>query len=172
VRPILHSMETDGGGEVFKFNVFFLDEISTAPARKLPTSLQTLLTTLRMAARIRWEVLERFKNIEWNQNNVNDCEMAFSRIEREGQLFGDWDVKELCKNYAESEREDVFFLVNRLRALKGHRTSGPDNDDGELDKAFRDFDVYRIEPLMTEYWELINNFLSITLPVLGEIIKD
>lgn len=172
MRPILHSMETDGTGEIYDFNLYFLDEISTAPANSLSPRLQALLTTLRMAARVRWEVLERFECTDWNENLARDCEMAFSRIEREGHLFGSWDVEELCLNYDKPDREEVRNLVNRWRALKGFRRAGAEAGVGELDRAFREFDVERIRDLMAECRDLINRFLSLSFPVLGKIVQE
>lgn len=172
MRPILHSMETDGRGEVFHFNLYFIDEISTAPVRALPSRLRMLLSVLRMSERIRWEVLERFRDAEWAHEQVAVCTIAFSRIEREGQLFGEWELEELCANYDESTRDEVRRIVDRWRALKGYRPGPGALRAGDLDVAFEQFDRERIKELMAECQDLINRFLYLTYPVLEKIMRD
>lgn len=169
MRPILHSMEHDGFSGEFHFHIYFVEEICSAPTHKIPTETLALLTAVRMNNRIRWEVLQRFSNVSWNDEEIDACARAFSRIEREVQSFGQWDVELLCSNYGGSAKEKIRQIVDRWCELRGGDPQSGHQEIGELDTALQERDVDRLRNLISECARLNSDFFKISLPVLENL---
>lgn len=168
LRPVLESM--DAVGSETKFLVLFVEDFSSAPDYGLPRDTQALLTAVRMSNRIRWEVVERFRDTSWDDAAIQECQNVFSRIEREVGSFGQWDVDLLCKNFDERTGRDVRRMVNRWCELRAAGTSGKEYMTGELDVAFDQGDLDRVETLFAEVTELNRGFLSLANPTLDALI--
>lgn len=161
MRPVLHAMEHDGVSSDYRFDLLFLEDISSAPVHAIPPHTLALLTAVRMHNRVRWEVVQRFSDVEWTASNIEACAKAFSRIEREVRAFGRWDVELLCKNYADDVQLDLRAMFQRWQALSDPRA-------GELTVALKHGDVPGIVDGLNECGDLNRRFFQLTFPVLEE----
>ena len=98
-----------------------------------------------MNNRIRWEIIERFKDAEWTKLEIDSCVKAFSRIEREVKSFGKWDIDLLASNYSEEIQYEIKLIGNRWQELQSF-------SDGELDIAFKQHDVPKIKKIFENSW--------------------
>ena len=164
LRPVLDSMEHDGISPQYRFHLFFLEEILSAPVHSVPIPTLALLTAVRMNERIRWEVIQRFMNVQLTHSNIEACAKAFSRIEREVQGFGRLDVELLCSNYAEGVQTEVREMIHRWTELRNPQA-------GSLGSAFKKYDAERIRDGLIECRQLNRRFFELTFPVLQEVTK-
>ena len=165
MRPVLHAMEHDGAGDQYKFHLFFLEDISSAPVCDIPPRTLALLTAVRMHNRVRWEVLQRFSDVEWTRPNIEACAKAFSRIEREVRAFGRLDAELLCENFGEDVQRDVRAMIQRWQALR-------DPKAGELTSALAGYEVTGIATGLHECRDLNRRFFQLTFPVLEEVTNS
>jgi hypothetical protein len=169
LRPVVQSI--DASGPDARFTILFVEDFATAPDYGLPRQTLALLTAVRMNNRIRWEVVERFRNVTWDESLVAECQNVFSRIEREIGYFGQWDVDLLCRNFSEAAAQDVRRMVNRWCELRAAGISGREHLSGELDVAFKEGDADRISSLFSEMAELNQRFLSMANPSLEALLE-
>lgn len=164
MRPVLHSMEHDGITNEFRFQLFFLEEFSSLPARGVAPRVRALLGAVRMHNRVRWEVLERFASSAWSQEEIESCAKAFSRIERETRAQGPIDIVALSSHYAEDDAAEISSIMVAWHGLRDAAT-------GKLTEALRRFDVEGIRSGMAQCRELNQRFLELTFPVLEEVTR-
>lgn len=162
MRPVLYKMERDDIKVEYKFHFFFLDEICSAPTHNISPKTLVLLTAIRMNNRFRWEIIERFKDAEWTKFEIDSCVKAFSRIEREVQSFGKWDIDLLASNYSVEIQNEIKLIGNRWQKLQSF-------SDGELDIAFKQHDVPKIKKIFEEFVNLNNLFFKLTFPIFEDV---
>lgn len=186
IRPIAGTFESDAGGRVLRpvvqsidtsgpdtqFLLLFVEDFATAPDYGLPRQTLALLTAVRMNNRIRWEVVERFRKVTWDESTIDECRTVFSRIEREIGYFGQWDVDLLCQCFDDVAALEVRKMVNRWCELRAAGVSGKAYLSGELDVAFDDSDQERVASLFNEMAELNQRFLSMANPALETMIDQ
>jgi len=164
MRPVVHSMEHDGVGNQYRFHLFFLEEISSAPVHNIPPKVLALLTAVRMNTRIRWEVVQRFMNAQLSRAEIEACAKAFGRIEREGAAFGRWDIELLCSNYGKAVQKEIRDLVHRWRELR-------DPQLGSLGAGLKLCEVERVRQGLRECHELNRRFFELTFPIFFEVTR-
>ena len=155
MRPVLYKMERDDIKVEYKFHIFFLDEICSHLRTIFSPKTLVLLTAIRMNNRIRWEIIERFKNADWTKLEIDSCVKAFSRIEREVKSFGKWDIDLLASNYSDEIQYEIKLIANRWQELQSF-------SDGELDIAFKQHDLIKIKKIFEEFVDLSNRFFKLT----------
>lgn len=164
MRPVLHAMEHDDVGEDFRFELFFLEEFSGAPAHSIAPRTRTLLRIVRMQNRVRWEVLERFAGAAWSSDEMEACAKAFSRIERDLQAQGLIDIEALCSHYAGAAADEIAAISEDLLELR-------DASSGCLALALRNLDAEGVRRGLLQYRKLNQRFFELTFPVLEEITR-
>ena len=168
MRPVLESMHYEAGGDRRRVRLIFLEDLYAAPVQEITPEVLAFLTALRTNSRLRWELIERFAGVNWGKDKekVDACAGIFSRIERIGQPFTQWDLEALCANYPEHDRDSIRNIVVRWRELRRPgdeaRRAGP----GELDLAFNNYRFAKIGPLIDECAKLVNDFMGLSFPVM------
>lgn len=163
LRPVLHAMEHDGTGSEFRFHLYFLDELSSAPRLHVAPTTRVLLRTVRMHNRVRWEVLERFAGVEWTPSAMASLAKVFSRIEREAMAQDPNDDALLCANYDDDAQDDVAELLEGWHALR-------DPVRGTLVGALRQADGAGVARGMAECRDLNRRFFELSFPVLAKMV--
>jgi hypothetical protein len=163
LRPVLHAMEHDGTGSEFRFHLYFLDELSSAPRLHVAPATRVLLRTVRLHNRVRWEVLERFAGVAWTPSAMASLAKVFSRIEREAMAQDLDDDALLCSNYDDDAQDDIAELLQGWRALR-------DPAQGTLVAALRQADGVAVTHGMTECRELNRRFFELSFPVLARMV--
>ena len=163
MRPVLQAMEHDARGEEHRFHISFLEEFFTSPAQDgLSDHARTLLTLVRMQNRVRWEVVERFSDIDWSMQELAACAKALSRIDREAQLAGGIDVQALQKNFEPRASCEMAEHLEDWEELCG--AAG-----GQFLAALREGDVKRVEGGMNQCRLLNRQLLERALPALERL---
>jgi hypothetical protein len=164
MRPVLHAMEHDGVGDNFKFELYFLEEFSSAPAHSIAPRTRTLLSMVRMQNRVRWEVLERFADAGWSPDEMEACAKAFSRIERDLRAQGRLDLQALCSHYAGAAADEIAAIFEDWQDLR-------DASSGRLAVALSNADAEGVRRGMLQCRKLNQRFFELTFPVLEEIMR-
>lgn len=164
MRPLLHAMEHDGGGGDFRFELFFIEEFSSAPAHSMTPRTRAFLSVVRMHSRVRWEVLERFADAGWSGDEMQACAKAFSRIERDLQAQGRIDVEALRSHYADAAAAEIAAISEDWQDLRDAAT-------GRLVVALSNGDAEAVRRGMTQCRKLNQRFFELTFPVLEEITR-
>jgi len=169
MRPVLESMEQVSGGDTYLVRLIFVEDLYSTPVQAVSAEVLAFLTALRVNSRLRWELIERFAQVQWNEDQTDACAQVLSRIEREGQSFSQWDLDALGANYAEPVRAEIRAIVNRWRELRRTGPSAAHTGPGELDLAFRAYDFAAVKSLLSECADLINRFLQLSYPVMEDL---
>ena len=164
MRPMLHAMEHDGVGGEFKFHLQFLEEFSSAPSQGITPRMRTLLAIVRMHNRVRWEVLERFTNATWSPEEIEACNKAFSRIERELHAHGPIDTDSLSSHYAGGAASEIIAIAEDWDDLRNAET-------GRLVLALRNADAEGVQRGMGRCRDLNRRFFDLTFPVFETITR-
>jgi len=170
VRPVLHSMEPSASETTF--NLLFVEEICSAPTHRIPSRTLALLTSVRMNNRIRWEIVERFGRVKWEKDTVDQCKKAFSRIEREVDSFGRWDIDLLCSCFDPATEVPVIqAIISRWNELRASGAGGDRYMKGELDLAFDRYDIDQLPTLMEEVRQLNLRFLKLANRAMEALVE-
>lgn len=169
MRPVVESMEHEGRSERYRLHLIFVEDLCSAPVQPVGPEVLAFLTALRMHSRLRWELIERFAKVSWDQHQADACLQVFSRIEREGQSFVQWDLDALCSNYAEPIGARIREIVSRWRELRRSGVAPLIDGHGELDRALKGYDFAALPALIDECAVLVNDFLRLSYPTMENL---
>lgn len=164
-RPVLHAMNYDTRsehpGKVFQLN--FIEEVGYSITADIGKPVQALTTVLRMAFRVRWEVIERFSNKQLNQESIDELKDTLQRIELESLSRGFMDEDVVCSNFEPNETIQIRELYKRWYEMRS------DRGDGELDRALDNGDVNEIHRILLELGKLNVDFMRLAMIRLEEL---
>jgi hypothetical protein len=170
LRPVLESIEYNGASRVYHVRLIFVEDHCSVPEQPVSRRVLTFLNAHRINSRLRWELIERFVNADWDDGNqIDACTNVLSRIERDGQSFSQWDLDALCDNYPTGSRIEVRRIVERWCELRRTGSIGFEGRSGELDDALRSRDSERIRELVHECASLVSDFLLVSDPVMQRL---
>ena len=162
--PLLYAMDERTDGSIEDFKILFVEEVSARISNKhIPTSIQALMTSLRLAYRFRWEVIERFNDIEMTKEHIQKFQDILERIENEGRSRGLLDPSKLCANFNQEESNEIIDMYKQWWELRNER------NDGELDKALENEDGKKIQQLMPIMAGINHRFLNLAAMRLQEL---
>ena len=162
--PMLYAMDERTDGSIEDFKILFVEEVSARIYNKhIPKSIQALMTSLRLAYRFRWELIERFKNIEITKEHIQQFKDILERIENEGRSRGLLDPSKLCANFNQEESNEIVDMYKKWWGLRN------DRNDGELDKAIENEDGEKIQQLLTIMAGINHRFLNLAAIRLQEL---
>jgi hypothetical protein len=169
MRPIVESMVHEDGSDHYCVRLIFVEDLYSASIPAVTPEVLAFLSALRTHSRLRWELIERFSDVNWDKDQADACAQVFSRIERAGQSFTQWDLNALCANYAEPVGERIRAIMTRWRELRRSGPAAAQLGPGILDLALRRCDGEAIKPLIEECAGLVNDFLRLSYPVMENI---
>ena len=169
LRPVLESIIHDGVDRVYRVRLIFIEDHCTVPAQEVPARVLAFLNAHRVNSRLRWELVERFVNADWDNGQIDACHNVLSRIERDGQSFSQWDLDTLCENYPASAQVEIRRIVERWRELRRTGANVSEVGRGELDLAIDNHDVGRVRELVYECAALVSDFLRTSDPVMQQL---
>jgi hypothetical protein len=162
--PMLYAMDERTDGSIEDFKILFVEEVSARIYNKhIPKSIQALMTGLRLAYRFRWELLERFKNIEMTNEHIQQFKDILERIENEGRSRGLLDPSKLYANFNQEESNQIVDIYKEWWELKN------DRNDGELDIAIENEDGIKIQQLLPTMAGINHRFLNLAARRLQEL---
>ena len=162
--PMLYAMDERTDGSIEDFKILFVEEVSARIYNKhIPKSIQALMTSLRLAYRFRWELIERFNNIEMTKEHIQQFKDILERIENEGRSRGLLDPSKLCANFNQEESNEIVDMYKKWWELRN------DRNDGELDKAIENEDGEKIQQLLPTLTGINQRFLNLAAIRLQEL---
>ncbi len=162
--PMLYAMDERTDGSIEDFKILFVEEVSARIYNKhIPKSIQALMTGLRLAYRFRWELVERFNNIEITKEHIQQFKDILELIENEGRSRGLMDPSKLCANFNQEESNEILDIYKEWWELRN------DRNDGELDKAIENEDGKKIKQLLPIMAGLNHRFLNLAAIRLQEL---
>ena len=162
--PILTAMDERTDGSIEDFKILFVEEVSARIYNKhIPKSIQALMTSLRLAYRLRWELIERFNNIEITKEHIQQFKDILELIENEGRSRGLVDPSKLCANFNQEESNEIVDMYKKWWELRN------DRNDGELDNAIENEDGEKIQQLLPIMAGINHRFLNLAAIRLQEL---
>lgn len=162
--PILNAMDERTDGSIENFKILFVKDVSaTIHTKHIPISIQALITSLRLAYRFRWEILERFENTEFTRKNVRQFAGILELIESEAGSRGVIDPKNLCANFNAKDSEEILGLYAEWGKLRNERS------DGKLDRAIETEDGQMIQEIMPTLADINRRFLNLAATRMHEL---
>lgn len=162
--PMLYAMDERTDGSIEDFKILFVEEVSARIYNKhIPKSIQALMTGLRLAYRFRWELIERFNNIEITKEHIQQFKDILELIENEGRSRGLMDPSKLCANFSQEESNEIIDIYKEWWELRN------DRNDGELDKAIENEEGKKIQQLMPIMARINHRFLNLAAIRLQEL---
>jgi hypothetical protein len=162
--PMLYAMDERTDGSIEDFKILFVEEVSARIYNKhIPKSIQALMTSLRLAYRFRWELIERFNNIEITKEHIQQFKDILERIENEGRSRGLLDPSKLCANFNQEESNEIVDMYKEWWELRN------DRNDGQLDQAMENEDGEKIQQLLPIMAGINRRFLNLAATRLQEL---
>ena len=162
--PMLYAMDERTDGSIEDFKILFVEEVSARIYNKhIPKSIQALMTSLRLAYRFRWELIERFNNIEITKEHIQQFKDILERIENEGRSRGLLDPSKLCANFNQEESNEIVDMYKKWWELRN------DRNDGQLDQAMENEDGEKIQQLLPIMAGINRRFLNLAATRLQEL---
>ena len=135
--PLIFSMHGWGGGKdndpqtdfaldgsTCECRLIFIESLSRGSSREQPEDIRVLLTSLRLAIRLRWEVIERFHTRLETLHAENpkaaigaELKERLEVIQQESESLGLLDREKLVKVFPEHERQKVEEMYDEWEEL-------------------------------------------------------
>lgn len=166
-RPMIYRTDFALDGSTCECRVIFIDSLSRGSSREQPEDVRVLLTSLRLAIRLRWEILERFQNkLEILHAETPDAAIGAELKERleliqwESDSLGLLDRDKLISVFPEEDRQKVHEMYDEWEDL------GPTLFDAEKivdqERRYSDMEVAlgRLAKLNEEYLRMATHLFS------------
>jgi hypothetical protein len=135
-RPVLWEIEEDGAGVAHRIEIIFGEHLSGITDD--PDDLQIMEAALRLAARMRGEILSKLARPRRTED-VERVERILKRIEREGHDEGFRDRNMLTQLFKPDDQEIIERIYNDWEEYRNAQGTG------KLDRAFamKDYSLLR-----------------------------
>jgi hypothetical protein len=162
--PILYAMDERTDGTIENFKILLVEDVSaTIHSKHIPKSIQALITSLRLAYRFRWEILERFEHKKLTTESVRQFTGILESIESEAGSRGVMDPENLCANFNATDSEKIMEFYAEWGELRNDRKTGI------LDRAIEAEDGQKIEEIMPTLADINHRFLNLAAARLREL---
>jgi len=153
-RPVLEVLYKTSYGSIDSFVILFVEESGSGPRNHIAERIQALLTTLKMAYRFRWEIIERFKK-GMAEGEVEEFNDILEQMESEALSRGLMDPDALCQNFDAATAGEIKEMFTRWYEMRN------DEKTGELDIAIQKKDVQSIQRILADMIPLNQRFLEL-----------
>lgn len=156
-RPHLHAMDLMSNNTVKSLQIIFVEDISPLPPEQsgIPRDLASLATSLRLAYRFRWEVIEEFGNRDnLEEQDILALEETLERIEAEAEVRGLMDPTALAGVFDEERSEwitQMYATWWKYRNPEGR---------GEMDVAMKAGDGAALKGILAALQELNQEYMA------------
>jgi hypothetical protein len=123
-RPMIYRTDFALDGSTCECRLIFIESLSRGSSREQPEDLRVLLTSLRLAIRLRWEVIERFHTRLETLHAENpkaaigaELKERLEVIQQESESLGLLDREKLVKVFPEHERQKVDEMYDEWEEL-------------------------------------------------------
>jgi hypothetical protein len=132
------------GSMVFQF-VLVKEVAADFASAMIPRDVAALATVLRSAFRFRWEVLERFKDVDFRRlRDIESLKIVLDNIERDAESHGLVDKERVIGLFRGEKASLVAKTLRQWADL--HNTDG----SGRLDEAIERRDASTIEAILAD----------------------
>jgi hypothetical protein len=166
-RPMIYRTDFALDGSACECRLVFIDSLTRGASREQPEDLRVLLTSLRLAIRLRWEVIERFHNkIETlhadNPNAAIGAELKerLEVIQQESDSLGLLDRAKLISVFPEDERQKVDELYDQWEDIGATLFDAERIVDQEHRYSDMEFALGRLAKLNEEYLRMATQLFS------------
>jgi hypothetical protein len=157
-------MDERTDGTIENFKILLVEDVSaTIHSKHIPKSIQALITSLRLAYRFRWEILERFEHKKLTTESVRQFTGILESIESEAGSRGVMDPENLCANFNATDSEKIMEFYAEWGELRNDRKTGI------LDRAIEAEDGQKIEEIMPTLADINHRFLNLAAARLREL---
>lgn len=153
-RPILHAIDVDALGSIRAFQIVFIEDVGTTGAEHAPNDLRVLATSLRLAYRFRYEVLEPYSGRQLNSREFRSLGEKLEAIETEATRRGMMDPELLAAQFSPAIRAKIVDQYAQWAKMRN-----PDGS-GHLDRALESADNEALQAVMAELSEMNRWFLG------------
>ncbi|MFX0201230.1 MAG: hypothetical protein ACFFCW_34365, partial [Candidatus Hodarchaeota archaeon] len=153
-RPVLETLYKTSYGSIDSFVILFVEESGSGPRNHIAEPIQALLTTLKMAYRFRWEVIERFKK-GIAKDEVEEFNDILEQMESEALSRGLMDPDALCRNFDAASAREIKEMFTRWYKMRN------DKKTGEIDIAIQTKDVQSIQRILADMIPLNQRFIEL-----------
>ena len=123
-RPMIYRTDFALDGSTCECRLIFIESLSRGASREQPEDVRVLLTSLRLAIRLRWEVIERFHtrletlHAESPKAAIGaELKERLEVIQQESESLGLLDREKLVKVFPEHERQKVDEMYDEWEEL-------------------------------------------------------
>ena len=123
-RPMIYRTDFALDGSACECRVIFIETLSKGVAREEPEDLGVLLTSLRMAFRLRWEILERFHHKTKAIHDANpgatvgaELKERLELIQRESESLGLLDREKLIAVFPDQQRQKIGSMYDEWEEI-------------------------------------------------------
>jgi hypothetical protein len=149
-RPVMRKVEEDGGGVVHRIELVFGEHLSGTVGN--PDELQLMEAALRLTARFRAELLDRFRTAASPQD-VLSAQRVLERIGRESHDEGFRDRDLMLQLFEGEERQRVNAMYDNWEKFRNPQ------GEGRLDQAFAKRDPTQLRTCVREIREMTRAFM-------------
>jgi hypothetical protein len=182
-RPIINHAKALGK-ERINCEVLLIEEVG-GPLQNVDKPLGALLTSIRIAVRIRWEIIRPFASTVRRQVRLNgarklrfDLQTCFNNIFLEAEFRGHFSPEDLLNAFESAEdQEKVDAIMEKFNRIypdiwKGIGFPNATETFGEVsDQPMTEDELARLEAGLHELKELNRQFLEIASPRADFLIK-
>jgi hypothetical protein len=162
-RPVLRQIEEDETGIAHRLEIVFGEHLIGITDN--PDDLQIIEAALRLAARIRAEILTKLSRPR-NADDVERIERVFKRIEREAWDEGFRDRDMLAQLFKPGDRETIERMYDDWENYRN------DQNTGKLDQAFSMKDFASLREALRGVKKMNREFTMIAVQRYAEMLAD
>jgi hypothetical protein len=163
-RPVLRQIEEDETGTAHRLEIVFGEHLTSINDN--PDDLQIIEAALRLAARIRTEILTRLHKPK-NADDVERVERVLKRIEREAFDEGFRDRSMLTQLFESPDREAIERMYDEWE--QDYRSP---QGTGKLDKAFATKDFVLLREALRGVKTMNREFTIVAVRRYSEMLTD
>lgn len=154
-QPLLHAADIQiSNGDFEAFHVILVEEVGAVESANIPKALLVLVTSLRLAFRFRWEIIEAYCRDDLTKAELPRLLDELKRLNAEAHSRGLIDSGQLIEGF---EGDDRANLEEMLAFWAELMTS---EEDGKLDVALRKGDLKTVRSLLIRLGALNKQFLQ------------
>lgn len=165
-RAHVHEVTRTAGGRPKAIQILFVEDISALSLSPEHDTVATLAMLLRMAFRLRWEVLEQYGHGSLKPEDLKSVQTALDRLQAEARASGRLEAKTMLELFDHHQQAVIIRMMAKWSELR--REDG----SGALDVALREGDATRAGELLAALSPLNKEFLVMASRRFAELTEQ
>ena len=115
--PVIYARDKYESDEIVDYHILFIKDIGILNPKNIPPDILTLITSMRLAFRFRYEIIEEFKPSTIRSNDIPALRNILSDINQEALVRGFLDNENLPLLFKRKDKKVIEDMVKHWKTL-------------------------------------------------------